>query len=299
MHNHTQTESSKNLLKSIVINVFIVVFEIVFGLISRSLALISDALHNITDVGSMTLSFWGEKVSARPSTEHKTYGYKRAEAIIAFTNGVVLVAVTIFIIYEAIKRLINPVPVAGLQMIIVATIAFIGNGLATYLLNKNAKNNLNLKSAWLHSFQDAAFSLAVIVGAVVIHFTNLNWLDPILSILISVFLIKEVYKIIAESIDMLLDSVPKDIDFQEVKNTLSAIPGIICVGDLHIWQTGSAYRLLSAHIQTKELTLEERNELLVKTQKLIKSKYQINHSTLQIVSQKETAICGEICGHCN
>jgi cobalt-zinc-cadmium efflux system protein len=299
MHNHTQTESSKNLLKSIVINVFIVVFEIVFGLISRSLALISDALHNITDVGSMTLSFWGEKVSARPSTEHKTYGYKRAEAIIAFTNGVVLVAVTIFIIYEAIKRLINPVPVAGLQMIIVATIAFIGNGLATYLLNKNAKNNLNLKSAWRHSFQDAAFSLAVIVGAVVIHFTNLNWLDPILSILISVFLIKEVYKIIAESIDMLLDSVPKDIDFQEVKNTLSAIPGIICVGDLHIWQTGSAYRLLSAHIQTKELTLEERNELLVKTQKLIKSKYQINHSTLQIVSQKETAICGEICGHCN
>jgi len=299
MHNHIQTESSKNLLKSIILNVFIVIFEVVFGLIARSLALISDALHNITDIASMALSFWGEKIAVRPSTNQKTYGYKRVEAIIAFVNGGVLTTVAIFIIIEAIKRLINPVEVAGMQMIIVASIAFVGNGLATYLLKKNAAKNLNLKSAWLHSFQDAAFSLAVIVGAIVIHFTHIAWIDAALSIIISVFLLKEVYEIIIESIDMLLDSVPKDIDFQDVKTAISALSGVICVGDLHIWQTGTDYRILSAHIQTKELDSQERIKLLVAVQKLVKDKYNINHSTLQIVSQNEVAVSGMACEHCN
>jgi cobalt-zinc-cadmium efflux system protein len=298
-HNHIQNEASKNLIISIIINVCIVVFEIVFGLISRSLALISDALHNITDIASMALSFWGEKVSARPSTNNKTYGYKRVEAVIAFTNGGVLTAVTIFIIFAAIKRIFYPVEVAGMQMIVIASVAFVGNSLATYLLKKNANNNLNLKSAWLHSFQDAAFSLAVIIGAILINFTHIFWLDPVLSIMISIFLLKEVYKIVIESIDMLLDTVPKDIDFQDVKKTICAINGVIYVGDLHIWQTGTNYRLLSAHIQTEELKPKEREQLLAKIQNVVKETFKINHSTLQIVSKNETARCGATCEHCN
>lgn len=299
MHNHTKLESANNLILSIIINVFIVIFEIIFGLLSRSLALISDALHNITDIGSMVLSFWGEKISNRPSNDHKTYGYKRLEAIIAFTNGGVLLAVTVFILFEAIKRLINPVEVVGLQMIIVASVALVGNGLATYLLEKNAHNNLNLKSAWLHSFQDAAFSLAVIIGAIFIYFTHIVWLDSVLSIIISLFLLKEIYKIVIEAIDMLLDSVPKDIDFQEIKKTISVISGVANVNDLHIWQTGTDYRFLSAHIQTQELDEKERVDLLVSIQKVLKERYKINHSTLQVVSKKEMMIGKIDCEHCN
>jgi cobalt-zinc-cadmium efflux system protein len=299
MYNHIQAESSKNLLKSIILNIFIVIFEVMFGLVARSLALISDALHNIADVASMALSLWGEKIAVRPSTNRKTYGYKRVEAIIAFVNGGVLTAIAIFIIIEAIKRLINPVEVAGMQMVVVASVAFVGNSLATYLLKKNAAKNLNLKSAWLHSFQDSAFSLAVIIGAIVINFTHIVWMDAALSIIISVLLLKEVYEIIIESIDMLLDSVPKDINFQDVKTAISVFPGVICVGDLHIWQTGTDYRILSAHIQTKELDSQERIKLLVAIQKLIKDKYNINHSTLQIVSQSEIAMGGMVCEHCN
>ncbi|HZJ41457.1 MAG TPA: cation diffusion facilitator family transporter [Patescibacteria group bacterium] len=299
MHNHTELESSKNLILSIIINVFIVIFEIIFGLLTRSLALISDGLHNITDIGSMALSFWGEKISNRPSNNYKTFGYKRSEAIIAFTNGGILLAVTVFILFEAVKRLINPVEVVGLQMVIVASVAFVGNGLATYLLEKSAHNNLNLKSAWLHSFQDAVFSLAVIIGAILIYFTHIVWLDSVLSIIISLFLLKEIYKIVVESIDMLLDSVPKDIDFQETKKTMSTISGVVSVNDLHIWQTGTDYRFLSAHIQTKELDEKGRINLLVTIQKILKEKYKINHSTLQTVSQKEMVIGEMTCEHCN
>ena len=184
-----EKHNSRNLTISIFLNIGIVIFEIIFGLLSRSMALISDALHNITDIGSMVLSWWGEKMSSWPNNDRKTYGYKRAEVIIAFTNGGILLAVTIFIVIEAVKRLFHPTEVAGVQMMVVAGVALIGNGIATYLLEKDAHNNLNLKSAWLHSLQDAIFSLAVIIGAVAIYFTGWNWIDPALSILMYGFVV--------------------------------------------------------------------------------------------------------------
>ena len=294
-----EKHNSENLIISIFLNIGIVVFEIVFGLISRSMALISDALHNITDIGSMILSWWGEKMSAWPSNDRKTYGYKRAEVIIAFTNCGILLAVTIFIIVEAIQRFFHPTDVAGLQMMIVAGVALAGNGIATYLLEKDAHKNLNLKSAWLHSLQDAIFSLAVIVGAGAIYFTGWNWIDPALSILISVFLLKEIYKIVIESFDMLLDSVPSDIDFAEVQKVLAEISEIKSLHDLHIWQTGSDNKYLSAHLKIAELNESERGVLLSKIQVLLQKKFQIRHSTLQMVSEKESKNIELECEHCN
>jgi len=133
-HNHFTT--SKNLVWSIGINIIIVIFEIIFGLLSRSFALISDALHNFSDIGSMVLSLWGEKLADKPQTEKKTYGYKRAELLIAFVNGAVLLGVVGFILVEALIRILKPEPVSGMTMLIVAGVALIGNGLATYLLQK-------------------------------------------------------------------------------------------------------------------------------------------------------------------
>lgn len=297
--NHSHTTNSKNLVWSIGINVIIVIFEIIFGVISRSFALISDALHNITDIGSMVLSLWGEKLADKPQTEKKTYGYKRAELIIAFVNAGVLLGVVGFILVESLIRVFNPEEVASGTMLIVATVALVGNGVATYLLQKGADENLNMKSAWLHSMQDALFSLAVVIGAVIIYYTHWNWVDSVASILISVFLLKEIYSIITRSVNMLMDSVPEDIDFAEVKKELLKLDGVSDVSDLHIWQINSESRLLSAHIIINELSEKERTELLVYIQNLLKEKYDIAHPTLQMVSKKEAELLNLDCDHCN
>lgn len=298
-HNHEHTAASKNLIWSIGINTIIVIFEIIFGLISRSFALITDALHNITDIGSMILSLWGEKLADKPQTETKTYGYKRAEVIIAFVNGGVLLAIVGFVLVEAVIRIFKPEPVSGLTMMIVAGVALLGNGLATYLLQKGAAKNLNLKSAWFHSMQDALFSLGVVVSAAIIYFTGWSWLDPIASIIISVFLLKEIFNILFEAVDMMLDSVPKDLNFREVKVSLLAIPGVTEVDDLHIWQTGSENRFLSAHLIITENSKANRIKLLASAAELVKEKYNIHHSTIQIVSQQEIKEANLECEHCN
>jgi len=298
-YNHSHETSSKNLVWSVGINIVIVVFEIILGLISRSFALIADALHNVTDVGSMILSLWGEKLMKKPQTNRKTYGYKRAEVLIAFVNGGVLFVIVGFILIEAIIRIFTPEPVSGITMMIVASVALFGNGLATYLLKKGADKNLNLKSAWLHSLQDALFSFGVVISAAVIYFTGWSWLDSLVSIIISIFLLKEIFNILFDAVDMLMDSVPKDIDFAKVKSELLAIPGVVEVNDLHIWQTGSENKLLSSHLKTIELNPVERMELIVNIQSFLEKDYHINHTTLQIVSESEAKNLKLKCSHCN
>ena len=299
MSEHNHPTASKNLIWSILINIVIVIFEIIFGLISRSFALITDALHNVTDIGSMVLSLWGEKLSDKPQTKKKTYGYKRVEVLIAFVNGLVLLGIIGFVLVEAIIRLFNPEPVSGITMMIVAGVALLGNGLATYLLQKGANKNLNLKSAWLHSMQDALFSLGVVISAGIIYLTGWIWLDPLASIIISLFLLKEIYAIISEAVDMILDSVPKDLDFEEVKNNLLKISGVLEINDLHIWQTGSEDRFLSAHMRVAEMNQTERTIILAKGMELLKEKYNIHHSTIQMVSEKEMKEIDMACEHCN
>lgn len=299
MSEHNYPTASKNLIWSIGINIIIVVFEIIFGLLSRSFALITDALHNVTDIGSMVLSLWGEKLADKPQTEQKTYGYKRAEILIAFVNGSVLLGVVGYILIKAVIRLFNPEPVSGLTMMIVAGVALLGNGLATYLLQKGSNKNLNLRSAWLHSLQDALFSLGVVISAIIIYFTSWNWLDSGASIIISIFLLKEIFSILSETINMLMDSVPKDVDFTEVKAKLLAMSGVLEVNDLHIWQTGSENRLLSAHFKITEMNDKSRMKLIMQVQDFLKREYHINHSTLQMVSDKQAQLLGLSCDHCN
>ena len=296
-HNHPTT--SKNLVWSIGINVIIVIAEVAFGILARSMALISEALHNFTDIGSMTLSWWGEKLSDRPQTDKKTYGYKRAEVIIAFVNGGVLLGVSGWVLVESAIRIFHPEQVAGFTMLIVALVSLVGNGLATYLLQAGADKNLNLKSAWLHSMQDALFSLGVVIAAVIIYFTHWNWVDPAVSIAVSIFLLKEVYEILSESVNMLLDSVPEDLDFDEIKKVLVNFDGIISINDLHIWQTGSNDRFLSTHIIINEMEKSERVKILAKMMNLLKEKYNIHHATIQMVSEQEIKEIGLECEHCN
>ena len=299
MSEHNHPTASKNLVWSIGINVIIVIAEVIFGIVARSMALISEALHNFTDIGSMTLSWWGEKVATRPNTSQKTFGYKRAEVIIAFVNGGVLLGVSGWVLVESIIRIFHPEQVAGFTMLIVAIVSLVGNGLATYLLQAGADKNINLKSAWLHSMQDALFSLGVVIAAIIIYYTGWNWVDPVVSIAVSVFLLKEVFEILSESVNILLDSVPEDLDFEEIKKVLAGFGGVISINDLHIWQTGSHDRFLSAHMIINEMGKPERVKVLAKIITLLKEKYNIHHSTLQMVSEQEIKEIGLECEHCN
>ena len=207
-HNHEQPASLKNLVFAMVINGGIVVFEMVFGLMIQSMALISDAVHNLSDIAAMIFSYWAEKVSRRPANAAKTYGYRKIEFIAAFVNSIVLSVVIAFVFWETLKRFTAPLEIPGKEMLWVAVVAFVGNGAATLLLQKISARNFNMKSAWLHSLQDALFSLGVIVGALLITFFGWRLVDPLISLAICIVIAREIYKIVRQAVNSLMDAVP-------------------------------------------------------------------------------------------
>jgi cobalt-zinc-cadmium efflux system protein len=295
-HHHEQPESLKNLIFAIVINGGIVVFEMVFGLLIGSMALISDAVHNLSDIAAMGFSYWAEKLSRRPANELRTFGYRKIEFIAAFVNSLVLSVVITFVFWESIQRLFAPADVSGRTMLWVAVIAFVGNVAATLLLQKISTRNFNMKSAWLHSLQDALFSLGVIIGALLITFFSWRFVDPLISMVICVFIAREIYKIIRQTVNSLMDAVPEDIDFIQVRKDLLMIPAVAEVNDLHIWQTGSDQKLLSAHLKSGEISPD--HEAIIHTvQEMLALKYGINHTTLQILPSSAGEM--EHCNHCN
>jgi len=292
--NHPQ--SLRNLIFAMFINGGIVTFELIFGLMIQSMALISDAVHNLSDIAVMGLSYGAEKVARRPADESKTYGYRKIEFIAAFVNCIVLSVVIAFIFWEALKRLAAPPEIPGQIMFWVAVVAFVGNGAATLLLHKISAGNLNLKSAWLHSLQDALFSVGVIGGAILIMLFGWRFIDPVISIVICLVIAREIYKIVRQTVNTLLDAVPPDIDFAAVRTDLLAIPAVEQVNDLHIWQTCSAQKLLSAHLLIKENASD--SETIIRTaQEMLVNKYGINHATLQLLPTSAGAM--EHCSHCN
>jgi cobalt-zinc-cadmium efflux system protein len=182
-HHHEKPASLTNLILAILINGVIVVFELFFGLLIQSMALISDAVHNLSDIAAMSFTYWAEKISRRPANERKTYGYLKFEFIAAFINSLVLSVVIAFVFWESIQRLMTPAEIPGKTMLWVAVVAFAGNGMATLLLKKISGRNFNIRTAWLHSLQDALFSLGVIIGALLITFFGWFFIDPLISMI--------------------------------------------------------------------------------------------------------------------
>ncbi len=296
-HNHTHKAPKTlfALIIAIIINLGIVVFEIVFGILSHSLSLISDAVHNLTDISSMVLGYFAEKISMRPADSKRTYGYKKVEFIAAFTNTLILLVATMYILYEGVIRLSNPEHVLSWQMLVVGSVAFFGNTVATWILAKGSKENTNMKAVWLHSLQDALLSLGVIFGAVVIYFTQWDIVDPILSIVISIVLLKSIYSLLQETFNALVDSVPKNINFEEIRQSLSKIDGVKDIGDLHIWLAASRMPILSVHLQIKNK--DDLETIFDEVKRLLRDKYDIEHTTIQIIPQ--TLKTKNECLYCN
>ena len=282
-HNHSHRETTqRNLVISIFLNAIIVAGELFAGIISNSLALISDALHNFSDLISLVLSLIAARMKFWKANSKKSYGYIRAEIIVAFINSSTLLIIGFYIIYEAFGRLFTPEKVIGKWLIIVAAISFIANSLSTYLLHKNSKEDLNAKSAYLHLFYDAMNSLFVVIAGILIYFYNWYILDPIFSIVIGLFIIKSAWDIILETVNILSEGTPKEIDPEEVQKFIASQPDVKGVHHLHIWSLSSNFYALSAHVVLKDQLISKGYLIIDKLEKGLKRKFGIEHPTFQL-----------------
>ncbi|MEI7641009.1 MAG: cation diffusion facilitator family transporter [bacterium] len=288
-HIHTNTTNEKKLFVAIFLNAVITTAQIIGGLISGSLALLSDAFHNLSDVMALTVSYFALKISKKGANETKTYGYKRAEILAALLNIVVLVIICFFIIYTAVKRFYAPVQINSSLMIIVTLIGLLGNGISVLMLFTEAKKNINMKSAFLHLLGDTFSSVAVLIVAIILHFYKFLFLDAAISILISLYIIKESFTILAESINILMQATPAGLNTKTIIARLIAEKDldILDIHHIHVWAVSQDDIVMDAHVVVKkEIGLREIDSKIIKINDILECDFGITHSTLQFETEE-------------
>lgn len=264
------------------------VVEVVVGFISNSLALLSDAAHMLTDVGGQALALFAIWMSSKPRNIRKTYGYYRTEIFSALINALVLIFISGYILYEAWQRFKEPPAVAGIPMLIVAVCGLIINLIGMKILKAGSKESINIKGAFLEVVSDMLSSVAVIIAGIIILATGWLYIDPIMSAVIGLFILPRTYNLLKESVDILLEGVPKDVDYAAVEKFITEKPGVISVHDLHIWTLTSGINALSGHIiMEKETRLLEINEVTSAIRDELVAKFKITHTTIEVHIDKE------------
>ena len=279
----TRTRDTRRMAAALVLTCIIAVVEAIGGWLTGSLALLSDAGHMWTDVSALGLALLAAWWAGRPANRKRTYGYVRLEILSALVNGVMLLAITVFIVIEALERLKRPTPVLLGPMALVATIGLGGNLLAMGFLHSG--HSLNTRSAFWHVLGDALSSVGVLVGAAVMALSGWHWVDPLISIGISAVVVVGGWRLLREAVDVLLETVPPHVDVDGVEKALAGIPSVIAVHDLHIWTVGSGMVALSAHLVVDEPSACENDTILVAAKRALVERFGIDHSTLQIESQ--------------
>ena len=290
-HNHSHDHKDlqgRKLLISIVLNIVITVAQVIGGLVSGSLSLLSDALHNFSDVISLLVSYIAAKLSKQKASINRTFGYKRAEILAAFINASTLVIVAILLIIEAIKRFTDPQEVESNLVIWLSLIAIIGNGLSVLLLRKDSKNSINMRSAYLHLLTDMLASVAVLIGGLLMKYYQLFWVDSLLTLLIALYLIWVGYDLLKTSTKMLMLFTPDDINIKEVVRAVNKLPKVNKIHHVHIWNLSDEELHLEAHLDLEEdISTTEFNELLLEIENVLHKEFSINHVTIQPEYNKE------------
>lgn len=250
-HHHHHVSGGK-LLFSVVLNLLITVAQFVGGILSGSLALLSDALHNFSDVMSLLISYYAHRLSHRPQNLEQTFGFKRAEIIAALFNASVLIAVSAYLIVESVQRFVDPQEVASTWVMALAAMGIVVNGLSAWLLHRDADHNLNVRSAYLHLLGDLLTSFAVLAGGAMIYFYGWYWIDPLLSLLISFYLIRSSYGIVKESTGMLMQFAPADISIQSIVEKVGKFEAIESIHHIHLWQLDDETVFLEARLNFHE-----------------------------------------------
>ncbi len=281
-HHHGEVKGTR-LGITILLNIGITVSQLIGGIISGSTALISDALHNFSDVITLIISYIANLLAHRKEqTLDKTFGYKRAEIVAALINATTLIVLAVFLIYEAILRFIHPKEIHGNTVIWLAVLSIVLNGLSVLLIKSDAKNNINMRSAYVHLFSDMLTSVAVLVGGLLIRFKGWYWVDPVLTLLIAGYLLYISWDILLESLRIIMQFAPKDIAIAEVEKAVTQLPSVKNIHHVHIWQLNDKNYHMEAHIEfNKDIKLSEFDEICERIEKLLKEQFNINHTNIQ------------------
>ena len=280
MHAHAQQRTSKVLRLSLLATLIYIVLLVGAGLRAHSLALLSEAGHNLSDFLALLLSWFAVYMQTRPPSSTKTYGYQRAGVLAAFVNALALVAVAFFIFWEAVRRLYAPAQVAPRLMIGVAAAGVVMNGVIAALLWASSRD-VNIRSAFLHMLGDTLSTAAVIAGGVGIMLTGRNWIDPALSMAIGALILWSSWEIIRETLNILLEGTPRGMELERIATLIASIPGVNSVHDLHVWSLGSESHALSCHISIQDIPPSESEQILRQVQECLRTSFKIDHTTIQ------------------
>jgi len=281
-HHHNHHVSGKNLFITIVLNIIITLAQIVGGIFSGSLALLSDALHNFSDVLALVIAYGANRLAARPNNKDKTFGYKRAEILATLFNASILIGIGIFLIFESFKKFYHPEIVDSVWVIALGVLSIVLNAVSVLLLKDDAHNNMNIRAAYLHLLTDVMTSVVVVVGGLLMYFYQLYWLDPVASLIIATYLIWASIGLVKESSSILMQFTPEGIEVDKISDVISDVHQINNVHHLHLWRLDDHRIHLEAHLDFNEnITLNESTDIIDNLEKEVEELFQISHTTFQ------------------
>ncbi len=281
-HHQHRAQSLSRIRLALILTALGMFFEFIGGFLSNSLSLISDAGHMLTHLFALGMSYFAILLAMRPSTKKRTYGFYRAEILAAFINGIVLIFISGYLVYEAIQRFMSPQKIDVKEMLLVAGFGLVINGISTYLLAKTDSHDLNIRSAFLHEIGDMISSIAVVGAGLVIFYTGNNIIDPLISFFICILIVIWAIRLIIDSANILLEATPAHLDIDEVVAVLkNEVAGVHEVNHLHAWTIASSMYALTAHVVIEDCKLSAANELLEKINKLLEERFDVEHTNIQ------------------
>lgn len=275
-------QNAQRIALSLGLTAAFVIVEIFAGIFGNSLALLTDAAHNFTDMIALGLSWYALRLATQPANAGKTFGYHRAGILVALVNSTTLVLIALGIFYEAWHRLGSPSEVNAPILIGVGIIAFIINAGTALLVKKGSEHDLNLRSTFLHLMGDVLSTIGAIIAGVIIYFTKANWLDPLVSVLIGFLILYNAWGILRDAMDILLESTPRDVDMKTMVDDLVKVDGVLGVHDLHVWSLTQSLRTMSAHILTEDISISDGANIQRKLNEILYHRYNVGHATLQL-----------------
>ena len=285
-HHHESGDISGVRLGTVTaLNLTITAAEVVGGILSGSLALLSDALHNLGDSAAIVTSWIAHRIASRPNTPEKTYGYKRAEVLAAFINALVLLTLSIFLLGEAYRRFRNPEPIESTLMLIVATIGLAGNVLSVFLLRSSSKENMNIRSSYLHLLSDSISSVGVILGGIAIRLWDVVWVDPLITVAISLYIIRETWHIVREAVDILMQASPR-LDYEELKAAVEGVKGVKNLHHVHLWRADEKSIYFEGHVDVEDMRVCDAQRIIGDIQRILHERFGIGHATIQVETDR-------------
>lgn len=287
-HSHTHQIQGKNLFIAILLNLIITLGQVIGGIFSGSLALISDGIHNISDVAALIIAWWANTLAKKESTPQKSFGYKRAEILATLFNASVLIGIGIYLVIESMQRFAHPQVISSEVVISMALLGILLNTMSVYLLKDDAHDNMNIKAAYLHLLTDVMTSVAVLLGGLAMMFYEIYWLDSLLCLFIAFYLIKSSLSLVYESSAILMQFAPKDLNAAEIERFILQNAAIVAVEELHLWQLSDKENILEAQLRFKEnLMLSEAQDVVVQLKEHLHHEFHLAHMSFGLTHVKE------------